>query len=111
VGYEVWTRESSIEAGRVGPLVTPRGFPPPQELAASKEVQVSGRISISAPFRMWILAARPDCAPVLVAQGDFVDGRPPDGPRDSSDDHPLDPPTTLLIRTPSEGGLTHWNEV
>jgi hypothetical protein len=45
--------ESSVGAGRVGPLVTPAGgLPPPQELAAGLERdQVSARISISAPFR------------------------------------------------------------
>ena len=44
--------DSSVGAGRVGPLVTlAGGLPPPQKLAAGLERdQVSGRISISAPF-------------------------------------------------------------
>jgi hypothetical protein len=44
--------ESSVGAGRVGPLVTPAGgLPAPKELAAGHERdQVSGWISISAPF-------------------------------------------------------------
>jgi hypothetical protein len=58
--------ESSVGAGRVGPLVTPAGgLPPPQELAAGLERdQVSGWISISAPFTLPRSSTALICSPL-----------------------------------------------
>jgi transposase InsO family protein len=114
--------ESSVGAGRVGPLVTRRGTSPPQELAAGFERdQVSGRNSISAPFREcldWTLVfGRRHLEYVLREYvGHYNERRPHRGLGLRAPDPPLHPPAPLrghrsVRRRDLLGGLVHEYEL